>query len=85
MTKFRNPEARSLMALTLAMDPEMAPELRQFLRMATDVRPDYMLVRGADGKYTRTADPGAWLGRVNDCVGVMLLRSGPGDWWLNGF
>jgi hypothetical protein len=85
MTKFRNAHARGLMALTLAMDPKMAPTLRQFLRMATDIRPDYMLVRESGGSYKRTDDPGAWHGTVNARVGVSLLRDRSGEWFLNGF
>jgi hypothetical protein len=84
-SKFRDQSARSLMALTLAMDPTVAPELRQFLRMSTDVHPDYMHVRDSGGKYHRMPDPGAWLGTVNARVGVALLRDRSGGWFLNGF
>jgi hypothetical protein len=85
-TRFLTKHARSLMALTLAMDPKMAPELRRFLRMAHDIHPDYMLIRQSGGNYNRTDDPGAWIGRVNGShVGVMLLRDRSGEWFLNGF
>lgn len=83
---FKSKEARSLMALTLAIDPTMAPVLRQMIRMgAHSIHPDYMLVMKPEGGYTRVDDPGAWNGYINASVGVSLLRGRDGVWFLNGF
>lgn len=83
---FSSEKSRSLMALTLAIDPTMAPVLRQMIRMGVhSIHPDYMLVKAADGIYDRTDDPGAWNGYINASVGVSLLRGRDGVWFLNGF
>lgn len=87
MKRFRNQEARQLMAFTLAMDPTMSEMLRRMLRMGVNnIYPDYMLVQKEGGcGYEPLPDPSAWMGRINQHVGVMLLRGRDGVWFLNGF
>jgi hypothetical protein len=99
--RFKNPQARQLMALVLALDPSIKGALRQLFKMgAYNIRPDYMYVsegRRSEAtihnpqteKYERTEDPCAWnadldaFGRKN-AMGVSLLRSRQGEWFLNG-
>ena len=87
VARFRSKEARALMALTLAMDPTMAGQLRHLFRMgAYDIRPDYMYVFNRyTGKYDRMDDPGAWNATLFAHVGVSLLRGQDGVWFLNGY
>jgi hypothetical protein len=84
--RFKSPEVRKLMAFTLALDPTMADGVRKLFRMGVrNIRHDTMLVRQADGSYAQLPDPCAWMGDINQQVGIMLLRSKDGEWWLNGF
>jgi hypothetical protein len=87
MSRFRSSQARELMAFTLALDPTMSDMLRRMFRMgAHDIRPDHMYVfNPATGKHDYMADPGAWNARINEHVGVSLLRGRDGVWFLNGF
>jgi len=85
--RFRTPADRALMALTLALDPSMTEMLRRMLRMgAHDIRADYMYIfNPTTGKHDYMDDPGAWNARINQHVGVSLLRGKDGVWFLNGF
>jgi hypothetical protein len=90
-TRFKSVEGRKLMVLTLAMDPNVRQCLRQLLRMgAYNIRPDHMYVLNREtGKYDYLPDPGAWnadldaFGGKNN-MGVTMLRSREGEWFLNG-
>lgn len=88
--RFRNPEARNLMALTLAMDPDMRKDLRHFIRMQVrDIRPDYMLVKNPEtDKYDYMDDPGAWNATLDLPSGaimiVSLIRGRDGRWSIHG-
>lgn len=88
--RFRNQESRNLMVLTLGMDPNVRDCLRSLLRMgAYNIRPDRMLVRNPSGSYDELPDPGAWnadldaFGGKNN-MGVTMLRTREGEWFLNG-
>ena len=84
--RFKNQEARHLMLTTLVMDPSVRECLRRMFSMgATNIRPDYMLVRKNDCQYNRVDDPGTWLGKVNDNLGVMMMKGPDGKWFLNGY
>lgn len=88
--RFKNKAARDLLAFTLALDPTMRDSLRSLLRMgAYNIRPDRMYVRNKDGSYSESVDAGAWnadldaFGGKNN-MGVTMLRSRDGEWFLNG-
>jgi len=84
--RFRTPEARAFMALVLAMDPTVAPWLRKMFRMGVrNIRHDRILFTNPGGTPFEVPDPGAWSGDINPNVGIMLLRTREGEWWLNGF
>jgi hypothetical protein len=93
--RFKTPEARALMALVLALDPTVAPELRHMFRKGVrNIRFDHMSVLNHQtGKYDYLPDPCAWMGDINQHVGIMLLKGSSGvdrnhpdaKWWLNGF
>ena len=93
--RFKNQEARHLMLTTLVMDPSVRECLRRMLSMgATNIRPDYMLIRKRESndpdsyhgsQYNRVDDPGTWLGKVNDNLGVMMIKGPDGKWFLNGY
>jgi len=64
--------------------------LRQFLSMRVyNIRHDTMLVRQPDNTYMRQPDPSAWnadldaFGGKNN-MGVCMLRTRDGEWFLNG-
>lgn len=88
MNRFRNQNARGLMALTLAMDPSLATELRTYIRMGVkDIHPDYMLQRNAEGKVESLDDPNAWNGILktkNVYLRVILVRHQDGKWAIHG-
>jgi len=89
--RFRNSESRNLMAFVLALDPTMRDTLRQLLRMgAYNIRHDHMYVLNKEtGKYDYLPDPTAWnadldaFGGKNN-MGVTMLRTRQGEWFLNG-
>lgn len=88
--RFRNRETRSLLALVVAMDPAATPMVRKFLDLgAYDIRHDWIWVLNATGKYDQAPDPCAFnatldaFGGKNN-MGVCLLRSRDGEWFLNG-
>lgn len=84
-SRFKSPEVRNMMAFTLALDPTMAEGVRKLFRMgAHNIRHDWMYVRQPDGNYHRLPDPTAWNADINQHVGICLLRSRDGEWWLNG-
>ena len=86
--RFKNKEARNMLSFILALDPHPTLKLmvqRMFRMGAHNIRFDTMLVRRDDGKVEELPDPTCFLARVNDHVGVMLLRSRDGEWWLNGY
>jgi hypothetical protein len=90
-TRFRNQETRNLLALVVALDPTAAPVVRRFLKMkAYNIRHDWMYVLNkATGQHERLPDPCAFnadldaFGGKNN-MGVCLLRSRDGEWFLNG-
>lgn len=89
--RFRNQETRNLLALVIAMDPTALPTVKRFLKMkAYNIRHDWMYVLNkATGRYDRLPDPCAFnadldaFGGKNN-MGVCLLRSRDGEWFLNG-
>lgn len=89
--RFRNQETRNLLATVLAMDPSARPMVKRFLKMgAYEIRHDWMYVRNDQtGRYDQVPDPCAFnanldaFGRKNS-MGVCLLRSRDGEWFLNG-
>jgi hypothetical protein len=90
-TRFRDQETRNLLALAVALDPTAAPIVRRFLKMkAYNIRHDWMYVLNkATGKYDRVPDPCAFnadldaFGGKNN-MGVSLMRSRDGEWFLHG-
>lgn len=93
--RFRTPEARAFMAFVLAMDPTVAPVLRQMFRMGVrNIRFDHMhIFNPQTGRHDYLPDPCAWAGDINQHVGVMMLKGSSGvdrndpsaTWWINGF
>jgi len=84
--RFRSKTDRDLMALALAMDPTMAEGVRKLFRMGVrNIRHDRILFTNVGGTPFEVPDPGAWSGDINPHVGIMLLRTREGEWWLNGF
>ena len=92
--RFRSKADRDLMAFAMAMDPNMKEHVMKLFRMKVrNIRADYMTVKVGDGSsteqyptgYDHLPDPGAWSGDITPHVGVMLLRTRKGEWWLNGF
>lgn len=91
MNRFKNTESRNLMALTIALDPTVKDCLRQLLKMgAYNIRHDHMYVFNPEtGKHDHMPDPSAWnadldaFGRKNS-MGVCMLRTRQGEWFLNG-
>lgn len=82
-------EHRNLLRLVMAIDPKIIPQLRILIRMgATNLRPDYMLLRDHDtGEVTRLDDPGAWNGIIEPrpyiSMSLCLLRHRDGGWFLH--
>lgn len=89
--RFRNQETRNLLALALALDPSAKPMVKRLLKMgAYEIRHDWMYVLNkTTGQYDHLPDPSAFnanldaFGRKNS-MGVCLLRSRDGEWFLNG-
>lgn len=90
LPRFRTPQARAFMALTLAMDPTMKEQLDIFIRQlkVRDIRPDYMLRRvpGAD-RCESLDDPSAWNGVVvlpsGARMSCSLIRFPDGKWSIH--
>jgi len=89
--RFRNQETRNLLALVVALDPTAAQTVKRFLKMgAYEIRHDWMYVRDpATGKYDRIPDPTAFNANLDafggkNNMGVSLMRSRDGEWFLNG-
>lgn len=90
-SRFKTEETRGLLALAVAMDPKVAPLVRQLFRMgAYNIRHDFMYVKNPKtGEYDHVPDPCAFnanldaFGRKNS-MGVCLLRTRDGEWFLNG-
>lgn len=89
--RFKNQAARDLMSLTLLLDPTMRTCLRQMIRMgAYNIRPDYMYIMSSTAwKHEQVQDPAAWNGDIDafggrNNMGIMMLRTDQGEWFLNG-
>lgn len=89
--RFRNRETRNLLSFSMALDPTAVSCVKKLLKMgAYDIRHDWMYVLDqTTRKYDRVPDPTAFnasldaFGGKNN-VGVTLLRSRDGEWFLNG-
>lgn len=89
--RFRDQGTRNLLGLVVALDPTAAPMVRRLLKMgAYEIRHDWMYVLNkATGKYDRVPDPCAFNANLDafggkNNMGVSLLRSRNGEWFLNG-
>lgn len=86
MNTFATQAARKLMLTSLVMDPSMRPHVRKLMRMgAKNIRPDYMYIRNYAGVLDRVVDPAAWNAKINECIGVSLLRNSDGSWFMIGY
>jgi len=86
MKRFRSKADRDLMSVSLAMDPLAKEHILRLFRMgAHNIRHDWMYVLNREtGKYDRVPDPSAFNADINVHVGVSLLRTRDGQWFLNG-
>lgn len=84
---FVSKEARDLMSVALAFDPTMLPMVRHLFRWgAQRIRPDYMLVKGANGTcpYERLPDPAAWNFDLPHLgMHACLIRHRDGQWSIH--
>lgn len=80
---YKSQEARDLLAAVLILERGARKQYKLLMKMgATNIRPDTMLVRGEDGKYTQQLDPLAWNATVRG-MHVAMIRHQDGEWLLH--
>lgn len=89
--RFRNQETRNLLSFVLALDPTVKPMVKRLLKMkAYEIQHDWMYVLNKEtGNYDYLPDPCAFNANLDafggkNNMGVCLLRSRAGEWFLNG-
>ena len=85
MSLCQKKEHRDFLRVIMMLDPTIIPFVRQIIRWrVSDLRPDYMLIRQANGTVIQLPDPGAWNGTLpNVRMSFCLIRHRDGIWAIH--